>query len=457
MLFEQTREIVLIVRPDGAIVSANPAAQAAYGLSADELLTMTVADLSDPALVDDLGNQLFRAKSADVCFVSKQRWRDGRIVPVEVNARCIEFAGDENLVCLIRDLDERRREELRDRALAAIVTTSDDAIVGKTLDGTITSWNPAAERLFGWTAEEMVGNSITRIVPEGRLGELKEILARLGRGERVDHHETVRRAKDGSLIEVSISVSPIVDSEGLVVGAAKIARNITERRRFERQQREFLLLAAHELRTPLTALKVSTQLLQRKGMSDEEVVGWILNRVNHLGHLVDDLVDAARFDSGPLLRLGPVDLTALASEIAADAQAHTDRHVVRVEATALPIVGVWDRARLEQVLANLLENALIYAPGGEITVRIDLRDGRARVVVTDQGPGIPREAVPALFQRFVRLESPGMNRVPGLGLGLYLCRMLVEAHHGRIWVEEAPGGGAAFVVELPLGEASDVS
>lgn len=454
VLFDEARSAILLVRPTGELVDANPASQVATGYRADELRSMTIADLCDPDDRELFARNLGLAQTADRLFDARLRKRDGKTVAVEVCARGTSVGGERLAVCLLRDAEERQRGK-RDRELAAIIRTSDDAIVSKTLDGIVTSWNPAAERLYGWTAEEMVGQSITKIVPDERLDELADILDRLRRGERIEHHETVRLARDGRRIDVSLSVSPITDERGRVIGAAKIARDVTERRRLERQKREFLLLAAHELRTPLTALKVSSQLLHRRGTYDEQLVGWILNRVEHLGHLIDGLVDIARFDSGPLLRSAQVDLTALASETAFAAQQRTTRHTLRVDAPADPVLGRWDRDRIEQVIENLLDNALAYTPGGDVVVRVERRGDVARLTVTDEGPGVPAELAPSLFDRFVRLQSPGMNHVPGLGLGLHFSRTLVEAHGGRIWLEPTADRGATFVVELPLAGAED--
>lgn len=450
LIFMRARDCVLLLRQDGTIVEANPAAATMFGRRiADDLRGLNIDKLlgGGDALV--VQQRLACLQHVEVRFDACRLDETGNPVPIEVSARWAEFGEKEFVVCTLREIERRRKGEL-ERELAAIVTTSDDAIIGKTLDGTITSWNPAAERLYGWTAAEIVGQPVSRIVPEDRLAELNDIFARLARGEPVDHHETVRVARDGRRIDVSISVSPIRDESGRIVGAAKIARDVTMRRHLERQQREFLLLAAHELRTPLTALKVNAQLLQRRMGADNQILGWIMNRISHLGILVDDLVDAARFDSGPHIRRGDVDLAALATSIVAEHQAQTNRHTIRVDEPRHPVVGSWDRTRIEQVLSNLIDNAIAYTPGGEITVRVEPHDEHARIVVSDQGPGIPAELEPALFERFVRLEAPGMNPVPGLGLGLFICRTLVEAHGGRIWVESAPLSGASFVIELPL-------
>lgn len=448
-LFAHAIDSVFILDAAGTIVDANPAACAEFGRAAHTLRGLAVASLVIPGDADAFATWLAGVSEDEVRFETVCRVADGAPAPFIVAARTVVFDGHSCVICTMRR-DEWRQLRRRVSSLSAIVETSDDAIVSKLLDGTVTSWNPAAERLYGWTADEMVGHSVARIVPEDRREELASILARLGRNERIDHHETVRVARDGRRIDVSVSISPIRDVSGRVVGATKIGRDVTERRRLERQQREFLSLAAHELRTPLTSLKVSAQLLQRRSNGDDQLVDWVLNRINHLGHLIDDLVDAARFDSEPTLHRGDVDLVELARATIDDWQLRTNEHVIRLSAGREQIIGNWDATRIEQVLSALLENAITYAPGGEIVVQVDCDAKTARMTVADEGPGISPELLPSLFERFVRLDAPGMSAAPGLGLGLYHCRMLVKAHGGAIRVAPSTGHGATFVVELPL-------
>ena len=165
----------------------------------------------------------------------------------------------------MRDVSERHRATVDRQRLAAIVESSDDVIIGKTLDGTVTSWNQAAERLYGYTAEEMIGQSIARIFPPERIDELRDFMERLRRGERISHHDAVRIAKDGRRIDISVSVSPITDAAGRIVGAATIAQDISERKRMEAAQRDFLAMVSHDLRSPLTVVRASAQLMQRRG------------------------------------------------------------------------------------------------------------------------------------------------------------------------------------------------
>ena len=255
-------------------------------------------------------------------------------------------------------------------------------------------------------------------------------------------------AKDGRRIDVSVSVSPITDAAGRIVGAATIAQDISERKRMEAAQRDFLAMVSHDLRSPLTVIRASAQLLQRRGEYRETTLATIMEYADRMARLIEDLADIVRLEEGHLpLQRESIDLVALARECAAAAEEHSAHHAVRVEAPDASICGEWDRVRLGQVVENLVGNALKHgAEEGEVVVRVEEQDGEALVSVQDSGPGIDPEHVPHLFDRFYRANT----RSSGLGLGLYISRILVEAHGGRIWVESRPGQGSTFTVALPL-------
>jgi PAS domain S-box-containing protein len=360
--------------------------------------------------------------------------------------------------------------------LAAIVADSEDAIVSKTLDGVITSWNRAAEELFGYTAAEAIGQPITLIVPADRLAEEDDVLARLRRGEAVHHFETVRVRKDGTHVDVSLTISPVRNRRGVVVGASKIARDIGERRRLEEERRrllareqaalaeaqagnrardEFLALLGHELRNPLGAMANAAQVLGLVGVPADRVdrARQILARqVHHLTRLVEDLLDVGRVTAGKLvldrrpLELGDAVQRCLSALAAAG---KTERHELVVE-----IEPVWldaDEVRVEQIIANLLENAVKYTPArGRIRVSVRGVEGDAVLRVQDEGMGMSPDLVARVFDLFVQGEHTLERDSGGLGIGLTLVRRLVELHGGTIEAaSEGPGQGSTFTVRLP--------
>jgi PAS domain S-box-containing protein len=362
--------------------------------------------------------------------------------------------------------------------LAAIVESSDDVIVSKTLDGTITSWNPAAERTFGYTAAEAVGQNIRLIIPPDRWAEEDDVLAKIGRGERVDHFETIRRAKDGHLINVSLVISPVKDQSGKIVGASKVARDITERKTIERERErllaleresreraeeasrlkdEFLAVVSHELRSPLNAIMGWASLLRTKQLDDQTMraIETIQRNANTQNQLIGDLLDVSRIVSGQLrLNIRPFELVAVINAaievIRPSADAKSIRIQTQLDPSAGPVTG--DPDRLQQVFWNLLSNAVKFTPiGGRIQIRLQRANSHAELTVSDTGKGIGPKLLPYVFERFRQGDSSTTREYGGLGLGLAIVRHLVELHGGVVHAHsEGEGKGAQFVVELPV-------
>jgi PAS domain S-box-containing protein len=407
--------------------------------------------------------------------------KNGREVPVDDSAAPIRSANGtlSGVVLVFRDVTERRRA-LRDieareriaRELAAIVESSEDAIVGKTLDGTITAWNRAAERMYGYTRAEAVGRSIKMIIPEDRMTEEDSILGAIRRNESVAHLETLRRRKDGALVPVSISVSPILAPDGTVIGASKIARDISERkradealrsayeeaRRASRLKDEFLATLSHELRTPLNAIFGYARMLHSGALAAEKqqrAVAIVERNATALTKIVEDVLDVSRIISGKTrLNVQPVVLSTVIEQAIGTVRPTADAKGVRVQSrideVIEPVSG--DPDRLLQVIWNLLANAIKFTPrGGRVEVALQRVYSDVEIVVSDTGRGIPPEFMPHVFERFRQADS-GLTRASGgLGLGLAIVRHLVELHGGTIdATSEGEGKGATFRIRLPL-------
>jgi len=354
------------------------------------------------------------------------------------------------------------REEVAAR-LAAIVESSEDAIVGKDLNGYITSWNAAAERMFGYPSAEIVGRHITTIIPVERRAEEDHVIAEIRQGRRVEHFETVRSRKDGSLLDVSITVSPIRASDGTIVGASKIARDISEQKRLRqaadeasRAKDEFLATLSHELRTPLNTVLGYTQMLQGGTLPPEvleKALEAIMRNGDALTRLVNDVFDASRIVTGKVrLNLQRTDLAGVVqAAIETIEPAMTAKLLnLHVEMDEGLIVN-GDPDRLRQVVWNLLSNATKFTPvGGTIRIRGEARHDRLVLEVADTGAGIPAEALPRVFERFWQADSGHTRRHGGLGIGLSLVRHFVELHGGTVTAgSQGIGKGARFVIELP--------
>ncbi|MBN8422771.1 MAG: PAS domain S-box protein [Verrucomicrobia bacterium] len=359
-----------------------------------------------------------------------------------------------------------------DHLLSAIVDSSDDAIVSKNLQGIVTSWNKGAERIFGYTAQEMVGSSITRLIPVDRQEEEPRILAKLQKGEHVDHFETQRLRKDGNIIEVSLCISPMENTAGIVVGASKIARDITPQKRLSEQLRlaaleaetqsrmkdEFLATLSHELRTPLQAILGWTQMLITCPCGEKEIKQGleVIDRNAHAQtRIIEDLLDMNRILSGKVrLDVQRVELQSVIGEaveaLRPAAHAKSLRIHPLLDPMAPPVLG--DPGRLQQIVWNLLSNAVKFTPaGGEITVALQRVNSHLEISITDSGVGIPAEFLPHVFERFRQFDSTTTRRHGGLGLGLAIVRHLTELHGGTVRARSAgENAGSTFTVLLPL-------
>jgi PAS domain S-box-containing protein len=362
--------------------------------------------------------------------------------------------------------------------LAAIVESSDDVIVSKTLDGIITSWNPAAERTFGYTAAEAIGQHIRLIIPADRWAEEDDVLRKIRRGEKVDHFETIRRAKDGHLINVSLVISPVKDQNGTIVGASKVARDITERKAMEQERErllnleresraraeeasrlkdEFLAVVSHELRSPLNAIMGWASLLRTRNLDEQtaRAIETIQRNAQTQNQLIGDLLDVSRIVSGQLrLNIRPFELVSVIKAaievVKPSADAKSIRMQTLLDPSAGPVTG--DPDRMQQVFWNLLSNAVKFTPvGGRVQVRLQRVDSHAEFTISDTGKGIDPKLLPHIFERFRQGDSSTTREFGGLGLGLSIVRHLVELHGGVVHAHsEGEGKGAEFVVELPV-------
>ena len=356
--------------------------------------------------------------------------------------------------------------------LAAIVESSQDAIIGKSLDGLVTSWNAAAERLFGYTAHEMIGQSVLKLIPLERRAEEHMILSRLRRGERLESYETERLRKDGSRVEVSLTISPVLDASGRVIGASKIARDISAVRTADRELRrsaealraasqrkdEFLAVLAHELRNPLAPIANTLEALRIGGIDQQmasELLAVAHRQLQHLVRLVDDLMEVSRITRDSIeLRKELLPLQAAVQSAIEISQALIAERKHRLEVDLQPdrLLVQGDRTRLTQVVANLLNNAAKYTPeGGRIRVRLTREGDFAVVRVSDNGAGIPPDMLARVFEMFTRLDRALERTQGGLGIGLALVQRLAQLHGGSVEAHsDGLGRGSEFVVRLPL-------
>jgi len=472
---------------DGVITSWNPAATKLFGYAAAEAIGQHISLIIPPDRLHEETEIITRIRRGEAIeHLETVRVTKGRQL-IDISLTVSPVRNAQGVIVgaskIARDIGDRLRAEETRARLSAIVDSSDDAIISKTLAGVITSWNRGAERLFGYTSAEAVGRSITLIVPPDRLAEEEEVLARIARGERVDHFETVRVTRDGRLLNVSLVVSPIRDPSGRIIGASKVSRDVTDRVVAERERTEllareqaareeaeavnrtkdqFLAVLSHELRTPLNAILGWARMLH-EGKLDEQLrargTEAILRNAKAQLQLVEDLLDVSRIITGNMrLDVQPVDLKAVIEAAldtvrpAANAKDLRLQTVLATEASA--IIGAPDR--LQQVVWNLLMNAVKFTPkGGRVQVQLRRVNSHVELVVSDTGEGIEPALLPHIFERFRQGDSTSTRAHGGLGIGLALVRHLVDLHGGTVAAESAgPGQGATFTVKLPLALAS---
>jgi PAS domain S-box-containing protein len=405
------------------------------------------------------------------------RRKDGTEFAVEIGLSPIQSVEGILILTAIVDITARKQAAAAKNDLAAIVDSSDDAILGKTLGGTITSWNAGAEAMYGYSASEIVGQNVAILAPTDRKEEVPDILRRLRRGESVHHLETVRVTRDRRQIAVSLTISPIKNERGEITGASSIARDITERKRAEEalQQTqsqlahvgrvlitgELAATIAHEVNQPLTAMVANANAVRRMLGHEEKNLDEAREAIDDIvkdAHRASDVVGHIR----ALLNKGSHRTEPLAiNEVieAVIAIVHHELAGKRVSLTIdlttnLPRVEA-DRVEVQQVMLNLIMNA-VEAMGGvegadrKLCIKTTRDDsGGVLVEVIDSGVGIAAEDLDHIFDAFYT------TRLEGMGMGLSICRTIIEAHGGRLWAESSEDRGATFRFTLPdsIGEA----
>lgn len=470
--FEQGSYFAGVMSLDGTVLEANRLSLDACGYTSEQVVGRKFWDCPwwspSPELMELIregtrqaaAGTLFRRESNYFVADGSQRIVDLIMAPVKDDAGRVIFIAPTGT-----DITERKRGEAANARLAAIVESSDDAIISKDLNSIVMSWNAGATRLFGYTATEMIGRPIMLLMPPDRLDEEPSILDRIRRGERIDHYETVRLRKDGSLIDISLTVSPIANAQGVIVGASKIARDITDRKRAERalleadrQKNEFLATLAHELRNPLAPISNSLNILRLTRSADpaaERVQEMMERQVKHMVRLVDDLLEISRITTGKIeLRLESVEIASVIRSAVETSRPLIDagRHHFTATLPPEPLTVEADPVRLSQVVANLLNNSAKYTdPGGQIWLTVSREGDDIAIAVRDTGIGISAELLPHVLEMFTQAHRAKRHAQEGLGIGLALVKRLVELQGGSVEAKsEGEGKGSEFVIRLPL-------
>jgi PAS domain S-box-containing protein len=475
------------VGPDGTILRANRTELEMLGYSREEYVGHNIAEFHvDGPVIEDI----LRKLTCGDClqnYEARLRCKNGSIKHVLISSNAF-FEGGRfvHTRCFTRDITEQKEaREIRDR-LAAVVDSSDDAIISKTLDGIITTWNKGAEEIFGYRAEEVIGKPVTILIPADRINEEPQILKRLRQGEKVDHYETIRRRKDGTLLNISLTVSPICDANGRIVGASKIARDITQRVRAESALREaqeklsrhaeeleqqvndrtvalqrtiaelesFSYSISHDLRAPLRAMQSFALILAEEcasevGDTGKEYIRRITTAAERMDRLIRDVLTYSRVARDDI-HIAPVNVQALLRDILESyPNLHEKGAYVELKG-AFPIV-LANEAVLTQCMSNLLGNAIKFVARGttpQVEVWSEIADDgrRARLFFKDNGIGIDATLHEKIFGIFERAST----QYEGTGIGLAIVKKGMERIGGQVGLESKPGQGSTFWMELPL-------
>jgi PAS domain S-box-containing protein len=459
--FENAAIGLHLVGPDGTILRANAAELDMLGYAEHEYVGHNIAEFyEDEAVIKDVMRRLSRREtlhdyearlkckdgsSRIVLVDSSVLWRDGKFVHTR---------------CFTRDISQLHKAVETQERLGAIVASSDDCIISKDLDGTIRSWNAGAQRMLGYMSDEIIGRSIRTVVPEDRQSEEDEVLARIGRGEKVDHFDTVRQRKDGTFVDISLSVSPIKDRLGRIIGASTVARDITDRKVAERALQEsialkdqFLGLISHELRTPLSTIYGGSRLLLDRFdliplESRHELLRDIAEESLRLQRIIENLLLMTKLDASGI-ELEPVSLERRAKETLEHFQQQHAEREFTFNAVGDRFTCPGNDTYIDLVVTNLLMNAVKYSdPSFVIDVAVQDSGPEVEIRVMDRGIGFSDSDAEKLFVPFFR-SNEAKAKASGVGVGLAVCKRVIEAQGGEIWAHARGGGGAEFGFSLP--------
>jgi PAS domain S-box-containing protein len=466
-IVDSSDDAIISKNLDGIITSWNKGAEKLFGYTPAEAIGQPVTLLMPPDRYDEEPQILARIRRGELIdhYETVRRRKDGLLIDISLtvspvrNARGVVIGASK----ISRDMTAAKQADRGNRLLAAIIDSSDDAIISKDLNGIVTSWNRGAERLFGYTAGEMIGQSITLLIPPDRIEEEPQILARIRSGEPVDHFETVRRCKNGQLLDISLTISPIRDQRGVVIGASKIARDITERkkmdaaiRRANRDLEQFAFSASHDLQEPLRSINIYSELLAQRYAAKLDgdalkFLGYMQSGATRMAALVRDLLAYTHLIGAESTNEVTDANAALSTALDNLAGSIAESQAV-IHSETLPCVPMHVQ-HLQQIFQNLIGNAIKYRSPGrppEIRVASKVANGSYSFSVSDNGIGIDPKYQETIFEPFKRLHSG--DQYAGTGIGLAICQRIVEQLGGRIWVESQLGKGSTFHFTIRSGD-----
>ena len=455
---------------EGIITSWNPAATRMFGYLEKEAVGKHISMIIPPDRLQEEDFIIRKISSGQKTdhFETIRVAKDGTEKNIELSISPIKAKSGQviGISEVLRDISFKKDIDEKRATLAAIIDSSDDAIISKTINGIITSWNHAATKMFGYSEEEAIGKHISIIIPPERLDEETLIIENIRKGIKVDHFETERISKDGTKKNISVTVSPIKNNKGIIIGASKTARDISDKLEAEKQRElytqklkelnqykdEFIVMASHELKTPLTVILANLEILSMlmEGHENNTFIKKTYKQTKKLSKLINDLFEVSKIQAGKLeLSFTSFDINDVINETIESLQKTTKIHqIVYKDSPGLIVTA--DQYKIEQVIVNFLSNAMKYmADPGDIYVEIKKIRNNILFSVKDKGIGIPSKDIDQIFERFYRVQSSASS-FAGSGIGLYISAEIIKAHTGNIWAESEVKKGSTFYFSIPL-------
>lgn len=464
LFFAAILDLWCIADTNGYFLKLSPMWESTLGYSLEELMGQRYLDFVHP---DDVQSTLdaisvLDAQTPVLNFINRYRCKDG-------SYRFIEWRSQPHgklIYAAARDVTEREQLEAHQFQLVSIVESSSDAIIGKTLDGIITSWNPAAEVMYGYSADEAIGQSITLIMPPDRIHELVPFFVAIGRGEAIKRYETVRLRKDGSCLDVSLTVSPVKDKKGNIVGASTLSQDITERKlarqrvlelEMERERvrllSDFITNTSHELRTPLSIIATNVYLMTHidDRQQRETKAAQVEQQIRYLATMIDELHEMAKLDQLIALDTVPIRSGEMIRQLLEDYSSKKPNVTLMSDLTLDVPDIMGDPEYICLAVSHLLDNAVRFSDeDGGVTVRTALRGEEVIIEVEDKGIGIAPEHLDHIFEHFYKVDDARTRVDNGVGMGLAIVSRIMALHHGRVTVQSKVGQGSIFSLHFPL-------
>lgn len=458
-MVELSEDAIISLDMKGRITSWNTGAQHIYGYTKREVVEKTLSMLIPENKKNDFPMIIGQLKAGNRVdhYITQRITKDKKIIDVSISFSPIRNSKGKLIGAskIARDITENIKIRNQLAHLASLVASSGDSIWSIDKEGKVVSWNKGAEILYGYVGKEVIGKKPDFLIAPEHVSEFYKLKKKIFAGETIENYDSARIRKNGAHVDVSVSMSPVRNNYGDIEGISIVARDITERKKLEQRKDDFIALASHELKTPVTSLKMFAQVLasrfKKEGdFASAKYMESMDTQINKLTEIVNGLLDVSRVHQGKLMyKKEPFAIDELVHQTIESVQLVTNSHTLEVNGNSKRMV-IGDKDRIEQVLTNLINNAVKYSPkANKVVIELKNQNGNVLVSVTDFGMGIPKRDETRIFDRFFQVDTPIVKTYPGLGLGLYISKEIVARHGGKLWVESMEGKGSTFYILLP--------